>query len=95
MVSNDFFRRNEKDFSHALTVFTIATTVTCLFAPVFEIGVKHSLVTESRHLALEKEKLVERKNKLLSTVEEMQTPENIYNMAVEQDYRLNLINPVN
>lgn len=82
-----------KNFSHALTVFTIATSVACLFAPVFEIGIAHSLIFESKDLALEKQSLIEKRNKLSSDVSKLQTPEELYNIAFREDYKLELIQP--
>ncbi|MGH4037469.1 MAG: hypothetical protein ACRQFF_06455 [Sphaerochaeta sp.] len=76
------------NFSHALTIFTIATTVACLFAPIFETGMTHQLESQSKDLESEKQNLIEQRNKLLSDVSKLQSPESIYDIAVENDYKL-------
>lgn len=83
---DDIEMRN--NFSHALTVFTIAATASCLFAPVFEIGMTHELEITSKQLEKEKLNLIEDKNKLLSQVSQLQTPESVYEIAVDNNYQL-------
>ncbi|MBK5199937.1 MAG: hypothetical protein JJE21_00200 [Spirochaetaceae bacterium] len=89
---NNSINLNKKfNFSHALTTFSLAATVACLFVPVFEIGMTHSLESQSKVLEGEKQSLIEQKNLLLAQVSSLQTPESIYDIAVENDYQLNLI----
>ena len=85
-LADDMERGN--NFSHALTIFTIAATVACLFSPVFETGMTHELESKSKDLENEKQDLIEQKNKLLSTVSQLQSPESIYDIAVENNYQL-------
>jgi cell division protein FtsL len=88
-INNDIAQRN--NFSHALTVFTIAATVSCLFAPVFEIGMAHELESTSKDLEKDKKNLIEEKNKLLSQVNQLQTPEKMYDIAVNNNFQLEII----
>jgi cell division protein FtsL len=89
--TNSINLKRKTNFSHALTTFSIAATVACLFAPVFEIGMAHNLESESKVLDDKKQSLLEEKNLLLSQVSSLQTPESIYDIAVENNYQLNLI----
>lgn len=82
------------NFSHALIVFTIAATVACLFAPVFEIGMTHELESTSKNLEKDKMNLIEKKNKLLSQVTQLQTPETVYDLAVNNNYHLDMISTI-
>jgi cell division protein FtsL len=91
-INNNMLLGN--NFSHALTVFTIAATVACLFAPVFEIGMTHELESTSKDLENEKMNLIEEKNKLLSQVNQLQTPEMIYDIAVNNNYQLDMISTI-
>lgn len=89
--SNLINLKKENNFSHALTTFSLAATVACLFVPVFEIGMAHNLESQSMMLEDEKQTLIEHRNLLLSQVSSLQTPESIYGIAVENNYQLNLI----
>lgn len=80
-----------KNFSHALTVFTIAATVACLFTPVFEAGLIYNLESISKNLENEKINLIEERNKLISQVNQLKTPESMYDIAVKKDYQLEMI----
>jgi cell division protein FtsL len=88
-INNDMVQGN--NFSHALTVFTIAAAVACLFTPVFEIGMTHELESTSKDLEKEKMNLIEQRNKLLSQVNQLQTPETIYDLAVKNNYHLDMV----
>lgn len=88
-INNDIIK--EDNFSHALTVFTIAAVVACLFAPVFEIGMTHELESTAKELERDKMHLIEDRNKLLSQVNQLQTPESIYDIAVNNNYQLEMI----
>ncbi len=78
--------------SHALTIFTIATTFTSLFTPVYLKGLNQSAISEHSKLMKERELLVERRNKELSVISSLKTPESVYNMALSQDLDLQMVN---
>lgn len=80
------------NISHALTVFTIATTFTSLFTPVYLLGLNQSLISEHSVLMKERELLVERRNKELSIISSLKTPESVYKMALLQDLDLQMAN---
>ncbi|MCY1152126.1 MAG: hypothetical protein PQJ49_07640 [Sphaerochaetaceae bacterium] len=77
---------------HALTVFTIAATFTSLFTPAYLNGINESLTIEHSKLMQERELLVERRNKELSIISSLKTPESVYKMALLQDLDLQLVN---
>ncbi|MGD1821197.1 MAG: hypothetical protein ACPKM0_00340 [Pleomorphochaeta sp.] len=78
--------------SHALTIFTIATTFSSLFAPAYLNGLNQSAINEHSKLMKERELLVERRNKELSIISSLKTPESVYNMALLQDLDLQMVN---
>ncbi|NCD04974.1 MAG: hypothetical protein EOL97_02540 [Spirochaetia bacterium] len=86
-------RKNENiklNFSHALTIFTIATTFTSLFTPAYLSGLNQSAMNEHSLLMKEREILVERRNKELSLISSLKTPESVYKMALLQDLDLQM-----
>lgn len=93
--NNSINLMRKSNFSHALTTFSLAATVAFLFVPVFEIGMVYNLESQSKLLEDKKKSLIEQKNLLLSQVSSLQTPESIYDIAVENDYQLNLIQQSN
>lgn len=80
------------NISHALTIFTIATTFSSLFVPAYLKGLNQSVIDEHSKLIKEREILVERRNKELSIISFLKTPESVYDMALSQDLDLQLVN---
>ncbi len=78
--------------SHALTLFTIAATFASLFTPVYLSGINESAKKEHSKLMQERELLVERRNKELSIINSLKTPESVYQMALSKDLDLQLAN---
>lgn len=93
MVADKNFKTNQRvNISHALTVFTIAATFTSLFTPVYLNGLNESEVIQHSKLMQERELLVERRNKELSLISSLKTPESVYKMALFQNLDLQLAN---
>jgi hypothetical protein len=76
--------------SQALTAFTIATTFASIFVPAYLLGSNQSLISEHSRLIKERELLVERRNKELSIISCLKTPESVYEMALLQDLDLQM-----
>jgi len=78
--------------SHFFTVFTLVSIFLSLFIPAYLKGLNQSAINEHSKLMKERELLVERRNKKLSLISSLKTPESVYKMALLQDLDLQLVN---
>ena len=89
-MENNVKTSNKIIVSQALTAFTIATTFASIFVPAYLLGSNQSLINEHSKLIKERELLVERRNKELSIISRLKTPESVYKMALLQDLDLQM-----
>ena len=91
-MTKDMKKSQRGNVSHALTIFTLAATFTSLFTPAYLNGLNESATFEHSKLMQERELLVERRNKELSLISSLKTPESVYQMALLQDLDLQVAN---
>lgn len=80
-------KKDKKRF-HIFPILIIFTFFLSFFIPTYLKGMNENVNKEISKLMIEREKLLEERNKELSAISSLKTPEMVYKMAQNQNIKL-------